>query len=416
MIDSKKRLNKIKDSTLRSNTNLLIVSAAFAISLSMGIRSTFGLFQTPMNLDLGFDREIFGFAMALQQLLWGLFQPLCGMVADRYGSGRVLVVGTIVYSLGLYVMSEVDTPYDLNMGGGWLVGFGLAATSFSVVLGALGRLVPVERQSTAFGIASAGGSFGQFVMAPFGQQIIQFHGWSDALVILAIIVCAIIVSAFFLQSKASDTSNQFENVVAQSMKQALKEAATNPSYRLLTTGFFVCGFQVAFLAMHLPAYLQDAGMTARTSAIALALIGFFNIVGTYGCGVLGGIFPKKYILSILYLTRAIVFLLFIIYPLSEWSVYIFSIMMGLLWLGTVPLTSALVARIFGTQYMATLFGIVYFGHQLGSFFGVWVGGYLYDEMKTYDVVWYGSIALGITAALMHLPINEQPLQRKQIKA
>ena len=381
----------------------------------MGIRSTFGLFQVPMTIELGLNREVFGFAMALQQLLWGLFQPICGMIADRYGSGRVLVVGAIVYSLGLFVMSGVETPSGLNISGGWLIGFGLAATSFSVVLGALGRLVPVERQSTAFGIASAGGSFGQFIMAPLGQQVIQSQSWSDALVILAVIVCAIVVSAIFLQSKASDTITQSKSSVAQTMRQALVEAATNPSYRLLTVGFFVCGFQVAFLAMHLPAYLQDAEM-GHTSAIALALIGFFNIIGTYSCGVLGGIFPKRYILSILYLARAIVFLLFIIHPVNEWSVYLFSTMMGLLWLGTVPLTSALVAQIFGAQYMATLFGIVFFGHQLGSFFGVWIGGYLFDEMKTYDVVWYGSIVLGIIAALMHLPIREQPLHRAQVQA
>lgn len=381
----------------------------------MGIRSTFGLFQAPMNLELGFGRETFSFAMALQQLLWGLFQPLCGMVADRYGSGRVLVVGAIVYSLGLFVMSGVETPLDLNIGGGWLVGFGLAATSFSVVLGALGRLVPVERQSTAFGIASAGGSVGQFIMAPIGQQVIQSQSWSGALIILAWIVIAIVLSALFLQSKASDAVCPSTNSVTQTMKDAIAEASGNHNFRLLTVGFFVCGFQVAFLAMHLPAYLLDTGMTASTSAVALALIGFFNIVGTYGCGVLGGRFPKRYVLSILYFTRAIVFLLFIIYPVTEMSVYLFSAMMGLLWLGTVPLTSALVAHIFGSQYIATLFGIVFFGHQLGSFFGVWVGGYLYDLTGTYDEIWYGSILLGIIAALMHLPISERPLHRLQIQ-
>ncbi|MBH88661.1 MAG: MFS transporter [Magnetovibrio sp.] len=402
---------KITNIALRSNTNVLIIAAALAISLSMGIRSTFGLFQTPMNFELGFDREIFGFAMALQQLLWGLFQPICGMIADRYGSGRVIVGGAIIYSFGLFVMSGAETPFVLNIGGGWLIGFGLAATSFSVVLGALGRLVPVERQSVAFGIASAGGSFGQFIMAPLGQQIIQTQGWSQALIILSVVVCAIIISAAFLQSKASDKTYQPTNFVSQTMREALAEAAANRSYQLLTIGFFVCGFQVAFLAMHLPAYLQDAGMTARTSAIALALIGFFNIVGTYACGVLGGIFPKRYILSLLYFTRAIVFSIFISFPVSEGSVYLFSIMIGLLWLGTVPLTSALVAKIFGAQYMATLFGIVYFGHQLGSFFGVWIGGYLFDEMNSYELVWYGSILLGFIAALMHLPIREVSLQR-----
>ena len=379
----------------------------------MGIRSTFGLFQAPMNLELGFGRETFGFAMALQQLLWGLFQPICGMVADRYGSGRVLVVGAFIYSLGLFVMSGVETPLDLNIGGGWLVGFGLAATSFSVVLGALGRLVPVERQSTAFGIASAGGSFGQFIMAPFGQQVIESHSWSGALIILAVIVSAIILSSFFLQSKARGANSVPTKSVTQTMKKAIVEAAKNKNYRLLTVGFFVCGFQVAFLAMHLPAYLLDVGMTASTSAVALALIGFFNIVGTYGCGVLGERFPKRYVLSVLYFTRALVFFLFIVFPVNEMSVYIFSTMMGLLWLGTVPLTSSLVAQIFGTQYISTLFGIVFLGHQLGSFFGVWVGGYLFDATGAYDGVWYGSILLGLIAALMHLPISEHPLHRTQ---
>lgn len=380
----------------------------------MGIRQSFGLFQVPMTIELGLDRETFSFAMALQQLLWGLFQPMCGMIADRYGSGRVLVVGAIVYSLGLIVMSGTETPLDLNLGGGCLVGFGLAATSFSVVLGALGRLVPAERQSLAFGIASAGGSFGQFIMAPLGIEIIQSQSWSGALIILAVMVSAIVLSALFLQSKASDTIVQSPGFVGQSMKQALREATTNTSYRLLTVGFFVCGFQVSFLAMHLPAFLQDAEMPVRTSGIAIGLIGFFNIVGTYGCGVLGGIFPKRYILSILYFTRSVVFLLFISYPISELSVYLFAIMMGLLWLGTVPLTSALVAKIFGPQYMSTLFGIVYFGHQLGSFFGVWMGGFLFEEMNSYDIVWYGSIVLGIIAALMHLPIREKSLHRVNV--
>ena len=402
--------------SFRRNPTILIIAAALAISLSMGIRSTFGLFQAPMNLELGFGRETFGFAMALQQILWGLFQPVCGMVADRYGSGRVLVAGAFVYSLGLFVMSGVETPLDLNIGGGWLVGFGLAATSFSVVLGALGRLVPPERQSTTFGIASAGGSLGQFVMAPLGQQVIQSHSWSGALIIMSVIVFAIVVSALFLQSKSSDAGSQSTNFISQTMSKAIIEAAGNRSYRLLTLGFFVCGFQVAFLVMHLPAYLQDAGMTATTSAIALALIGFFNIIGTYVCGVLGGKFPKRYLLSTLYFTRAVVLMLFISFPISDMSVYLFSSMMGLLWLGTVPLTSALVAQIFGSQYMSTLFGFVFFGHQLGSFFGIWSGGYLFDTTGTYDGVWYGSIVLGVIAALMHLPISEQPLHRAQAQA
>jgi MFS family permease len=401
-------------SSFRRNPAILIIAAALVISLSMGIRSTFGLFQGPMTMELGFGRESFAFAMAIQQLLWGLFQPVCGMVADRYGSGRVLIAGALAYSAGLYVMSGVETTLGLNIGAGWMIGFGMAATSFSVVLGALGRLVPPERQTTAFGIASAGGSLGQFIMAPIGQQVIQSQSWSGALVILAILACAIMLSATVLQSKASDASLDVAGSVGaaqQTMRTAIIEATTNRNYRLLTMGFFVCGFQVSFMTMHLPAYLQDAGMTATTGAIALALIGFFNIIGTYTCGVLGGRFPKKYLLSLLYFFRSVFVMLFLIFPISEVSVYLFSSAMGLLWLGTVPLTSGIVAQIFGPKYMSTLFGIVFLGHQLGSFIGVWLGGYLYDTTGSYDGIWYGSVALGIAAALLHLPIVERPLHR-----
>jgi len=400
------------------NPTVLILAAALVISLSMGIRSTFGLFQGPMTMELGFGRESFGFAMAIQQLMWGLFQPVCGMVADRYGSGRVIIAGAVVYAAGLYVMAGVETPLGLNIGAGWMVGFGMAAASFSVVLGALGRMVPPERQSTAFGLASAGGSFGQFVMAPIGQQVIENQGWSGALVILSIVACAIVISAAVLQSKASDSASVNASGLAmaeQSMLDAISEATANHSYRYLTLGFFVCGFQVSFMTIHLPAYLQDAGMAASTSAIALALIGFFNIIGTYTFGVLGARFPKRFLLSLLYFFRAIFVLLFLIFPISEISVYLFSASMGLLWLGTVPLTSGLVAQIFGPRYMSTLFGLVFLSHQLGSFIGVWMGGYLYDTTGSYDGIWYGSVVLGLAAALLHLPISEQPLQRSEAR-
>ena len=396
------------------NPTVLIIAAALVISLSMGIRSTFGLFQGPMTMELGFGRESFGFAMAIQQLMWGLFQPLCGMVADRYGSGRVLVAGAFVYAAGLVVMAGVETPLGLNIGAGWMVGFGMAAASFSVVLGALGRMVPPEKQSIAFGLASAGGSFGQFVMAPIGQQVIESQGWSGALMILAVVACAIVISAAVLQSKSSDSPSDMVGGIAaaeQNMLEAITEACTNHSYRYLTLGFFVCGFQVAFLTIHLPAYLQDAGMTASTSAYALALIGFFNIIGTYTFGVLGARFPKRFLLSLLYFLRSVFIMLFLIFPISEMSVYLFSASMGLLWLGTVPLTSGLVAQIFGAKYMSTLFGLVFLSHQLGSFIGVWMGGYLYDTTGSYDGIWYGSVILGLVAALLHIPISEQPVQR-----
>ncbi|MHA1598762.1 MAG: MFS transporter [Alphaproteobacteria bacterium] len=397
---------------LRRNSILLILAASLAISLSMGMRSTFGLFQEPMTTDLGIGRESFAFAMALQQLLWGLFQPICGMIADRYGSGRVLVAGAGIYALGLYVMAGAETTLGLNIGGGWLIGFAMAATSFSVVLGALGRLVPPEKQSMAFGIASAGGSVGQFVMSPLGQGFIETEGWSSALMTMAGLATLIALAAVVLQSKAGDeiSVEGAAPVHKQSMREALGEAYDHVGYRYLSIGFFVCGFQVSFLTMHLPAYLRDSGFDAGTGAIALALIGFFNIVGTYGCGVLGGRYPKKYLLSLLYFLRSIIVMLFLIAPISEISVYLFSASMGLLWLGTVPLTSGLVAQIFGTRYISTLFALVFLSHQLGSFIGVWLGGYLYDTTGNYDGIWYGSVALGIAAALLHLPIRETPLR------
>lgn len=405
--------------SLRQNTTVLIIAAALVISLAMGLRSTFGLFQSPINADLGFSRASFGFAMAMQQLLWGVFQPFCGMAADRYGSGRVLVIGTLAYMAGLYVMGGSTDIVSFNVGAGWLIGFGLSATSFSVVLGALGRMVTPEKRSVAFGIATAGGSVGQFIMAPIGQQLIHTQGWSRALVAMALIASLMALSGFFLQSKAGDEvgpGGYGADTADQTIKQALREAWDDNSYRYLTLGFFVCGFQVAFITIHLPSYLQDLGMSAQTGATSLALIGFFNIIGTYSCGVLGARFPKRYLLSALYFVRSVVVLVFMIAPKTDMSVYLFASSMGLLWLGTVPLTSGVVAQIFGPRYMSTLFGFVFFSHQVGSFIGVWLGGYLFDTTGSYDGIWYGSIVLGFVAALLHLPIIERPLRRSKASA
>ena len=404
---------------LRQNTTVLIIAGALVISLTMGMRSTFGLFQAPINADLGFTRASFGFAMAMQQLLWGLFQPFCGMAADRYGSGRVLLLGTLAYMGGLFLMAGSNDIIDFNIGAGWLIGFGLSATSFSVVLGALGRMVAPEKQSVAFGIATAGGSVGQFIMAPIGQNLIQTQGWSGALVAMALIASLMALSSFFLQSKAGDEvhlGGAAAETSNQTIRQALGEAWNNKSYRFLTLGFFVCGFQVAFITIHLPAYLQDLGMSPEVGATSLALIGFFNIIGTYSCGVLGAKFPKRYLLSMLYFLRAIVVMLFLIFPKTDMAVYLFASSMGLLWLGTVPLTSGVVAQIFGPRFMSTLFGFVFFSHQVGSFLGVWLGGYLFDTTGSYDAIWYGSVVFGIAAALLHLPIVERPLQRSRATA
>lgn len=404
---------------MRRNTLFLVISGAFVISMTMGLRSTFGLFLTPMTEDLGIDRGTFGFAMAMQNLLWGAFQPFCGMVADRYGSGRVLVAGAVVYAVGLYVMAGAETVLGFNIGAGWLIGFGLSATSFSVVLGALGRLVPVEKQSVAFGLATAGGSVGQFVMAPIGQNLIESQGWASALMVLAWLALTIALAAMVLRSKAGDERKSGVEVstgIEQSLRAALAEASRNKGYIYLTLGFFVCGFQVAFITIHMPAYISDLGFDSSVAATALALIGLFNIVGTYGCGLLGGRYSRKYLLSTLYFLRSIVVLAFIVLPKSETSIYLFAGAMGVLWLGTVPLTSGLVAQIFGVRFMSTLFGIVFLGHQVGSFTGVWLGGYLYDTTGSYDGVWYGSILLGVLAALIHLPIAERPVGRLEAKA
>ncbi len=404
---------------MRRNTLVLVISGAFVISMTMGLRSSFGLFLGPMTGDMGIDRETFGFAMAMQNLLWGLFQPFCGMVADRFGSGKVLTVGALAYGAGLYVMSGATTVFGFNLGAGWLVGFGLSATSFSVVLGALGRLVPVEKQSIAFGIATAGGSVGQFVMAPIGQNLIETRGWASALEVMAWLALTMALAAFFLRSRAGDERKSGagkSTAVEQNLRQALAEAARNKGYIYLTLGFFVCGFQVSFVAIHLPSYISDLGMSASVGATSLALIGLFNIIGTYACGVLGGRYSRKYLLSGLYCLRSIVILVFIVLPKTEFSVYLFTAALGLLWLGTVPLTSGLVAQVFGVRFLSTLFGVVFLGHQLGGFIGVWLGGYLYDTTGSYDGVWYAAIGLGIMAALIHLPITERPVERLAAKA
>jgi MFS family permease len=361
-----------------------------------------------MTLDLGIGREAFAFALALQNLLWGLFQPLTGMVADRFGAGRVVVAGAAVYALGLTHMSGAATIVDLNLGAGLLVGFGTAATGFAVVLGAVGRLVAVERRSMALGVVSAGGSFGQFVIAPAGQALIAAQGWPGALITLALFAALMAPLALALAGRPGGQGQT--EVPAITLIQAIREAAGHSGYRYLSLGFFVCGFQVAFIAVHLPAYLGDVGLTGETAALALALIGFFNILGTFACGALGGLYSKKYLLSLLYLLRALVITTFLLAPKTEATVLVFAAAIGFLWLGTVPLTSGLVGQIFGVRYLSTLFGIVFFSHQMGSSLGVWLGGYAFDVLGSYDPIWMASIVLGIGAALLHLPIAEQAVR------
>ena len=387
---------------------LIVLSAgAFVVLLAFGIRSSFGLFLQPMSLEFGWGREVFAFALALQNLLWGAAQPFAGAIADRYGSARTLAAGATLYVLGLVWMSEASTPLALNLSAGVLIGIGLAGAGQGVVFAAVGRSVPPARRSAALGIVTAVGSLGQFLMPPIGLALLAAYGWSTALLLLAGCSALMLLAAGAVRMPAEDGTGG----PRQSFGEALTEARHHRGYVLLTLGFFVCGWHVAFIAVHLPAYLADGGLSTATAAWSLALIGLFNVIGSYASGVLGGRFSKKDLLSLLYTARALLILAFILLPLTAVSALVFSALMGLLWLSTVPLTSGLVAQIFGPRYLGMLFGIVFFSHQVGSFLGVWLGGVLYDAYGTYQPIWWVSIVLGLIAALLHWPIDERAVAR-----
>jgi predicted MFS family arabinose efflux permease len=385
---------------------LAIVCGSFIVLLSFGIRSGFGLFLQPMSQDLGWGREVFAFAMALQNLIWGASQPFVGMIADKWGSGRTLAGGGLLYAFGVWLMAQTGSPVELYLSAGVLLGLALSGTGFAVVLAAVGRNVAPERRSAALGITTALGSLGQFLMPPLGQAFLAAYGWETALVLLAFGSLLMVAAALGVQGRPQAAAGDH-----QTLGQAIAEARRHGGYLLLTAGFFVCGWHVAFIAVHLPAYLADGGLPPGIAAWCLALVGLFNVIGSYTAGVLGGRLSKKYCLSVLYLARAILILGFIMLPLTAASALVFSAIMGLLWLSTVPLTSGLVAQIFGPRYMATLFGFVFFSHQVGSFLGVWLGGYLYDAYGSYEVIWWLSIVLGLIAALLHWPIDEQGVAR-----
>ena len=382
---------------------VVLVAGCLLAVLSFGIRASFGLFLAPMSDDFGWGREVFAIAIAVQNLLWGLSQPVAGAIADRYGSGRVLAGGALLYAAGLFLMSGAATPGLLMLSTGVLVGVGVAGASFAIVLAAFARLVPEDKRSWALGLGTAAGSAGQFFLVPLGQGFIAAYGWSTALTLLGFMALIMVPLSTALTGRSE------RGAAHQSAGNALKEAFKHPSYLLLTLGFFVCGFHVAFIQVHLPPYITDMGLDAGLAAWALAIVGAANIVGALTSGMLGARFSKKYLLSGLYFARSVVIALFILLPISPASVLIFSGAMGLLWLSTVPLTSGLVAQFFGTRHMAMLFGVVFFSHQVGSFLGVWLGGYLFDTTGSYDVVWWGSVALGVAAAAVHWPIREVPV-------
>jgi len=384
---------------------VVIVAGCLISLLSFGPRSIMGLFLTPMTEAHGWGREVFALSLAIQNIMWGIGQPIAGAIADRYGSARVLAGGGVIYAAGLAVMAWAPSALWLNLSAGVLIGLGLAAASFSIVLASFGRRVPAEKRSIVFGIGTAAGSMGQFVFAPLGQGLIQNFGWSQALTILAVMMLGIPVLALALAGKPGAAGQAIRE---QTIRQALSEAFVHPSYLLLTAGFFVCGFHVAFITAHLPAFIVDRGLDPRIGAWALALIGLFNIIGSLASGWIGQNHSKPIFLSLIYISRAVAITIFVLLPTTPVTVLVFAASIGLLWLSTVPPTSGLVAIMFGPKHLAMLMGIVFFSHQVGSFLGVWLGGYLYDRTGSYDIVWWLGVALGIFAAIVHWPIREAP--------
>jgi MFS family permease len=387
---------------------IALLCGGIILTLSMGTRQGFGLFLKPMTLDHGWSRETFAFALALQNLLWGASQPFVGMIADRMGAGRVLVVGAVLYAGGLVLMAMSDTGLQFSLASGVVLGLAQGCTTFSIVFGVIGRAFPPEKRSMALGLSSAAGSFGQFAMVPYSQTLITHLGWFNALLTLAVTILLIAPLASALVERRPGSVG---GVPAQGIGDAVREAFTHKSFLLLTAGYFVCGFQLAFITVHFPAYLVDRGLTANVGMVALATVGLFNIIGSYTAGALGAKYTKKYLLSSIYLSRSVVIALFIFLPLSETSVYLFAAAIGVLWLSTVPLTNGVVAGIFGVAYMSMLSGFVFLSHQIGSFAGVWLGGYLFDHTGSYQVVWMISIALGVFAGLINLPIEERAIVR-----
>lgn len=393
---------------MANKAGMVIGSGVLCLILAMGIRQSFGIFLTPIAMDLEVGRQVFGLAIALQNLLWGLAQPFAGAVADKFGAMRVTIFGSLLYATGLALASQASDPLGLNVTLGGLVGLALAGTTYVTVLGAVGRVVPADKRSAAFGVCTAAGSFGMFAVVPGAQALLDQLGWRDAFVLLAVAIGLLVAFAFGFRE-----ADRRIAVVAggQTIGAAIREARQHSGYWLLNAGFFVCGFHVAFVATHLPAYLADKGLPPSVSAWALALIGLFNIFGSYLFGMMGGRFRQKWVLSSIYFARAIVIALFLILPLSGASAIAFGAAIGFLWLGTVPLTSGIVAQVFGVRYLSMLYGVVFASHQLGAFLGAWGGGWAYDVLGSYESIWLASIALALFATVIHLPIRDQPLPR-----
>jgi len=398
----------------RSYAPEIIVAAGCLVALiSFGPRASAGLFQIPMTLQFHWGRDIFGLALAIQNLLWGLGAPFAGAIADRFGTTRVLCVGAVLYAAGLVTMAYATTPLQLHLGAGVLIGFGLSACSFNLVLAAFGKLLPDQWRPMAFGAGTAAGSFGQFLFPPIGNILIDTLGWQQALVVFAITLMPILPISIMLATRktgaaAAATTASLPN---QTIRQALGEALRHRSYVLLVLGFFTCGFQLAFITVHMPAYLKDAGLPAWVGGWTLAVIGLANAVGSLSSGWLSTRMPKRHLLAWIYLGRAVAIAAFILLPASPVTAITFGVVIGLFWLSTVPPTSSLVMLMFGTKYMAMLYGFAFLSHQVGGFLGVWLGGLFYEAMGNYQLVWWLSVALGVASALINLPIVERPVDR-----
>ena len=390
----------------RRRVIVIIAAASVVAALSFGIRSSFGIFLQPVSADLGWGREIFAFSIALSSVLWGTAQPFAGMLADRFGSGRVLAAGALMYAAGIALMAWSSTPLAAHLTIGVLVGLGNAGCGLWIVYAAVARAAAPERRTLAVGIVSAAGSFGQFAVVPVGQAFLDAYGRQTAFVLLGIAALAMLPMAGAITGRAAAPA-----VAPQRLRAALTEAARHRGYLLLNAGFFVCGFQVIFISTHLPAYVADRGLPAEIGAWTLALVGLVNIVGSIVSGMLGDRFSKKSLLTLLYLGRAVVIAAFVLSPPSVAGTLTFGVVMGLVWFSVIPLTTALVAQIFGSQYLGTLSGIVFLSHQTGAFLGAWLGGRLFDATGSYDVTWWIAVALGLAAAALHYPIDERPLGR-----
>ncbi|WP_243392717.1 MFS transporter [Kinneretia aquatilis] len=386
----------------------VLLCGAMIVTLSMGIRHGFGLWLQPITMDRGWTRETFAFALAVQNIAWGVAGPFTGMLADRFGPFRVLAVGGLLYALGLVLMALSTSGLAFTGSAGLLIGIAQSGTTYAVIYGVIGRNVPADKRSWAMGVAAAAGSFGQFLMVPVENWLIASTGWQNALFILA--CAALIILPLALGLREPQVVKPVHSH-SQSIVQALREAFGYRSFQLLMAGYFVCGFQVVFIGVHMPSYLKDQGLSPQVATYALALIGLFNVFGTYGAGVLGQRYPKRYLLSAIYGLRSVAIVTFLLTPLTPTSVYLFSAVMGVLWLSTVPPTNAVLAQIFGVQHMSMLSGFVFLSHQVGSFLGVWLGGKLYDSTGSYDMVWWLAVALGVAAALVNLPVREGPISR-----